>query len=56
MKAYLKSGQTIRVSQKIANAIVDAKKSGDGEFLTEHFKVGKNVKTFIDVREVIAIR
>jgi len=56
MKAYLKNGQTIRISQKIANTIAEEKKAGGYHFITETYKIGKNVKLFIDIREIIAIK
>ena len=60
MKAYLKNGKTIRISQKAANEIAEMKKkesNPDGEqILTGKNKFSGNLFFLIDVEEVIAIR
>ena len=60
MKAYLKSGKTIRISQIAANQIVEMKKketNPEGEQILTSKKVSNGDYTFmIDVEEVIAIK
>lgn len=60
MKAYLKNGKIIRISQDIANKITEMKKSDtnpNGEqILTRKLTKNNNITFLIDVEEVIAIK
>lgn len=60
MKAYLKNGRTIKISQKAANEIASMKiKETNPEgnvILTSKNKISKNLNFLIDIEEVIAIR
>lgn len=57
MKAYLKSGQVIRVSQQTAEAIVEVKTSGKQNYVIERsIMKPKPLYLFIDPEEVVAIK
>lgn len=56
MKVYLKSGQKIKVSQKTANALVEAMISGEkDQILWERHPVSKNYFTVVRVDDIEAI-
>ena len=60
MKAYLKNGKTIRISQEAANKIAEMKvketNPEGNQILTAKKAFNKNLMFLIDVEEVIAIR
>ena len=57
MKAYFKNGKTIRISQKLANEIVDMITSNDGKnvLISKHF-ISENVFAYFDITKIIAIK
>lgn len=62
MKAYLKNGNTVRITQQMANDIAEMKiqQSKDPKnatnFLVSRNIISKNVFAFIDIDEVVAVR
>ena len=53
---YLKNGQTVKITQKLANDIVDMKLKGDTNTIVSRNIISKNVFAYLDVDDVIAIR
>ncbi len=57
MRVYLKSGKTIRVSQKQAEEIVEMKKTVDqADLLLSRNRFSKTLDLMLDVKEVVAIK
>ena len=59
MKAYLKNGRTVKITQKMANEIVEMKiaqsTKGDNTIVTRSV-YSNNVFAYLDIDEIIAIR
>ena len=55
MKVYLKSGNKIRISQEVANELVDMIVKGEKDFLVRRFKIWSNVHMAIKIDEIEAI-
>ncbi len=60
MKVYFKSGVTVRVDQKVANELVEmiTNQAGDtgGNVLVQRHFISKNVFSYFDITEIIAIK
>ena len=61
MRAYLKNGRTVKITQKIANDIVNmkieqGKNPGSENTLVSRNIISNNVFAYLDIDEIIAIR
>ncbi len=56
MRAYLKNGRIIKISQKAANMAADFAREGTHGYLFETLKVSNNLTFMIDSSEIVAIR
>lgn len=59
MKVYLKNGRTIRVTQEVANSLVEMIKDPEGPNLfvqTFRFSPSKNVNMMIKTEDISAIK
>ncbi len=61
MRAYLKNGRIVKITQKIANDIVNmkieqGKNPGSENTLVSRNIISNNVFAYLDIDEIIAIR
>jgi len=61
MRVYLKNGRTVKITQKIANDIVNmkieqGKTPGSENTLVSRNIISNNVFAYLDIDEIIAIR
>lgn len=56
MRAYLKNGKSVRITQEQANQIIETKQDAENDSLVGRLKINNNICFYLDVDEVILIK